>query len=129
MFIAGLHSQLLSLCFSKSVGVEEMSACLRKVEDLVKSMKFEFCLLIDLSGLDTMDRACAGDLGRIMDLCNEKGVSRIVSVVPDPTKDIGLRLLSLFHFKGRVQIQLHGNLPDAIGSLPGNALALERACP
>jgi anti-anti-sigma regulatory factor len=88
-----------------------------------------FCLLIDLSGLDHMDRACATDLGRIMDLCNERGVSKIVSVVPDPTKDIGLRLLSLFHFSSGIRIELHGNLPEAMGSLPGRSSACASVFP
>jgi len=65
-----------------------------------------------------MDPACAIDLGKIMDLCDERKVSKIVAIVPDPTKDIGLRLLSLFHLNGDVRLELYENLPDAIGGLP-----------
>jgi hypothetical protein len=128
MFIAESHQQLLRLCFSKSVGVEEMKSCVKRIDDLAGVMSVGFCLLIDLSGLDYMARDCATDLGAIMELCNERGVLRIVCVVPDPAKDIGLRLLSLFHLNGGVRVELHGNLPDAIGRLPGSSLALRRTC-
>jgi len=121
MFIAGSHHRLLSLSFSNCVNAKELAVCLKRVEQLVGFVKDDFCLLIDLSGLQEMDPGCAADLGRIMDLCDERGVSRIVFVVPDPSKDIGLRLLSLFHFNAGVRIELYGNLPAAIGCLPGSS--------
>jgi anti-anti-sigma regulatory factor len=118
MFSARFHNHVLALSFKESVGTEEMLFCLKRVECILGSVMAQFCLLIDLTGLDRMDHDCATDLGRIMDLCNEKGVSRVVSVVPDPTKDIGLRLLSLFHVSDGVGIELYGNRPDAMEGLP-----------
>jgi hypothetical protein len=64
-----------------------------------------------------------------MDICNEKGVSRVISIVPDPTKDIGLRLMSLFHFDGGVRVEMFASLPDAIGSLPGEFLGFASVAP
>jgi hypothetical protein len=32
-----------------------------------------------------------------MDLCNAHGVGKMVRVIPDPRKDIGLSLLTRFH--------------------------------
>jgi hypothetical protein len=34
-------------------------------------------------------------------LCDQKGVALVVRVVPDPTKDIGFNILSLFHYPHR----------------------------
>jgi anti-anti-sigma regulatory factor len=129
MFITRFRRQLLTLCFTNNVDADEMASCLKRIKTLIECQNEGFSLLINLSGLEHMDRTCAVDLGRIMDLCNARGVAMIVAVVPDPTKDIGLRLLSLFHFNGGVQIELHSTLPDAVGSLPGRSLALPQLCP
>jgi hypothetical protein len=39
-----------------------------------------------------------------MDLCNEKGASLVVRVIPDPYRDIGMQIMSIFHYGGSVQI-------------------------
>src|ERR1043166_5574171 len=60
-------------------------------------LKAGFQLLTDLSGLDSMDVECAPHIERVMETADRHGVSRIVRVIPDPSKDIGLSILSLFH--------------------------------
>ena len=35
---------------------------------------------------------------------NKQGVAKIVRVIPDPKKDIGLNILSVFHYPRRIQI-------------------------
>jgi hypothetical protein len=36
-----------------------------------------------------------------MELCDQKGVALVVRVIPDPTKDVGLGILSRFHYHHR----------------------------
>jgi hypothetical protein len=50
---------------------------------------------------------------RIMDLCNQRGVAMVVRVIPDPQKDIGLNIMSLFHYKRQVRIVTCQNLAQA----------------
>jgi len=126
MFSVESHHPLLSLRFNGGVDTSEMASCLGSVEYVAGSMRLGFCLLIDLTGLDHMHHACATDLGRIMDLCNERGVAKIVSIIPDSTKDIGIRLLALFHCHDGVRMEVFGNLPEAMGSLPEGSLACDR---
>jgi hypothetical protein len=33
-----------------------------------------------------------------MELCDQHGVGLVVRVIPDPAKDIGFNLLSIFHY-------------------------------
>jgi hypothetical protein len=47
--------------------------------------------------------ACAPEIGKLMELCAQKGVGTLVRVIPDPRKDIGLNILSLFHYGPRVR--------------------------
>jgi hypothetical protein len=57
-----------------------------------------FSLLTDMSDLESMDLECVPHLKTVMNLCNEKKVGMVVRVIPDPRKDIGLNILSLFHY-------------------------------
>jgi anti-anti-sigma regulatory factor len=63
-----------------------------------------FAVLADLSGLEAMDVECGPHIAKIMDLCKARGVSLVVRVMPDPKKDIGLNILSLVHYRGKVKI-------------------------
>ena len=76
-----------------------------------------FRLLTDLSGLESMDTACAPEIGAIMDLLAEKQVGTVVRVVPDPHKDIGLNILSLFHYGPEVRLITCENLTAALQTL------------
>ena len=62
-----------------------------------------FFVLADLSGLVSMELECAPHLSRIMDICLAHGVGRVVRVIPDHTKDIGINILSIIHYRGKVQ--------------------------
>jgi anti-anti-sigma regulatory factor len=87
-------------------GVQEAPAALAKLQS-------GFRLLADLTDLQSMDVACAPHIEHVMDLCNEKGVSMVVRVIPDPTRDIGMQIMSLFHYGGHVQIVTCETLSEA----------------
>ena len=52
-----------------------------------------------------------------MDALASKGVSAVVRVVPDPHKDIGLNILSQFHYGPEIQVMTFDSLADAVQSL------------
>ena len=62
-----------------------------------------FRLLTDLSRLDRMDVECEEIIGRVMEFLQEKGVTEIVRVIPDPSKDIGLNIMSLFRYSRSIR--------------------------
>jgi hypothetical protein len=37
-----------------------------------------------------------------MDLFVLHGIAKVIRIIPDPDKDIGLKLLSIVHYRGRV---------------------------
>jgi hypothetical protein len=94
-----------------------MRYCLGRVRTLVDSLQPGFLLFADLSNLESMDASCAPELGAIMDLCNAKGVSTAVRVIPDSSKDIGFNLISRFHLHPRVKKRTYPSLAEAIKSL------------
>ncbi len=86
-----------------NVTAADMKACVEQVEGILPQMRAGFEALVDLSGLESMELDCGPHIARIMDLCKARGIRRSVRVIPDPSKDIGLNILSLTHYRGEVQ--------------------------
>jgi hypothetical protein len=64
-----------------------------------------------------MDAGCSTDLGEMMSLCDAKGISAVLTVVPNPKKDIGFSLMEPFHYGKHVDVMTYESLADAIQSL------------
>ena len=109
--------RVLTMSFSQQVDSAEMRSCREKVESLLVDVEPGFRLLTDLTGLDSMDKECSADLGEIMSLCDSKGINAVVTVVPDPKKDIGFTILEPFHYGKHVDVMTYETLADAIQSL------------
>ena len=87
------------------------------LETLLADMSPGFRLLADLSQVESMDIECATELGRAMDLISRAGVGLIVRVIPDPGKDIGLNILTVFHYPHAPRIITCENLAQALRAL------------
>ncbi len=105
------------MSFVHHVDAREMKFCLEKVRGMLVNVEPGFRLLTDLTNLDSMDADCSICLGEIMSLCNAKGISAVVRVVPDPRKDIGFTLMGPFHYGKHVEVTTCETLADAIQSL------------
>jgi hypothetical protein len=90
--------QLLCLSFIERVTAEELAQGRVEIRVLLGHLENGFRLLTDLSRLTTMDVDCAPEVGKIMELCEQAGMGMVIRVIPDPAKDIGLRILALFHY-------------------------------
>ena len=110
---------VLKFTYAQHVGPEDTKAVAEKTATLLPGLRPGFRLLTDLSGLESMDVACLTHIRRMMDLLNEKGVELVVRVIPDPHKDIGLNILSLFHYRRRVRIVTCETLEEAMRVLEG----------
>src|SRR5438270_10557647 len=69
--------------------------------------------LADLERLDSISLDCAPEIGKVMELCDQKGVALVVRVIPDHTKDIGLGILSHFHYHRLPRIVTCANMAEA----------------
>jgi anti-anti-sigma regulatory factor len=111
--------KLLVIRYSGVVGPEESEKGLEEIRAGLARLQSGFRLLVDLTELESMDVACAPHIEKAMDLCNEKGASLVVRVIPDPHRDIGLQIMSYFHYSGDVQIITCQTLADAEQALQG----------
>ncbi len=96
--------RLLVIRYGGVVEAEETEKGLEQVRAGLAKLQTGFRLLADLSELQSMDMACAPFIEKAMDMFNEKGASMVVRVIPDPRRDIGLQIMSIFHYRGDVQI-------------------------
>jgi hypothetical protein len=96
--------KLLLVRFSGPVAKEEAEKAVADAAECLTAMAREFRLLADLSALSSMDVACAPSIERVMDLCQEHGVAEVIRIIPDPSRDIGLQIMSRFHYGSEVQI-------------------------
>ena len=96
--------RLLAIRYRGVVRAEETEKGLEQIRDGLAKLQHGFRLLADLSELESMDVGCAPFIEKAMDLCNEKGASIVVRVIPDPHRDIGLQIMSIFHYRGDVKI-------------------------
>ena len=64
-----------------------------------------------------MDPAAAVPLAEIMDTLAEKDVAAVVRVIPDPHKDIGLNILSQFHYGPQIKLATFESLAEALSAL------------
>jgi hypothetical protein len=109
--------RVLTMSFGQHVDSGEMKSCLEKVRGMLVDIKPGFRLLTDLTSLESMDADCSPYLGDMMSLCNEKGISAVLTVVPHPKKDIGFALMEPFHYGEQVDVMTFDTLADAIQSL------------
>jgi hypothetical protein len=64
-----------------------------------------------------MDLDCAPEIGRTMELIDQKGVSMVVRVLPDSSKDIGMNILTRFHYRSQPHVVTCCNLAEAFKKL------------
>ncbi len=103
--------KLLAIRYHGVVRAEETEKGLEQIRNGLAKLQRGFRLLADLSELQSMDVGCAPFIEKAMDMCNEKGASMVVRVIPDPHRDIGLQIMSMFHYGGDVQILTYQTWP------------------
>jgi hypothetical protein len=115
MWSAGFDSgrQLLQVSYSGKVARDEAEACNRRLSELLGNVEPGFTLLTDLSQLDEMDLACRPAIDKMMDTLSDRGVRKVIRVVPAPEKDIGFGIMSLFHYGPEVRVVTCKNMDEA----------------
>ena len=107
------EENLLVIRYFGAVTSSAVTHCVTEVEAALANLKPGFRVLVDLSELQSMDLNCAPPIKRIMQLCRDRGVQSIVRVIPRPERDIGLGIMSYFHYGPQVQIAVCQSLEEA----------------
>ena len=119
MFTVSADSKrnLLTIRFEDYVSAADLKEGVKKIEAALAELRPGFQLLTDLSGLYEMEFEASATIKKVMDLCRQAGIARVVRVIPDPKKDIGFNIMSYFHYKRGVGIVTCESLGEAIKAL------------
>jgi anti-anti-sigma regulatory factor len=109
--------RLLVISAAQKVTAEEANLAAQRIRELLQDVAPGFHVLADFRWLESMDSAAAPHIAKMMDALAEKEVASVTRVMPDPHKDIGLNILSQFHYGANVKIATFETLADALQSI------------
>jgi anti-anti-sigma regulatory factor len=109
--------QLLVISAAGEVTKEDVATVALRVREMMKEVTPGFRVLTDFRWLDRMEPAAAKHIAEIMDAVAGKEVGMVVRVIPDPHKDIGLNILSQFHYGPEIKLATFESLAEALSAL------------
>src|ERR1051326_45807 len=109
--------RLLVISATQHVTAQQVKAVAERVHQLLQGVGPGFRVLVDFRWLDSMDSAAAPHVAKIMETLTAKGVASVARVMPDPHKDIGLNILSQFHYGPEIPITTYETLADALQNI------------
>ena len=113
--------RLLVISATQKVTVAEAKMVAKRIHEVLEDVAPGFRVLADFRGLESMDSAAAPHIAKMMDALSKKNVASVTRVMPDPRKDIGLNILSQFHYGPEVTITTFETLADAVQSIAAKA--------
>ena len=109
--------QLLVMRYCNRVTAKQLKSYRGDLKALLAELKPGFHVLADFSQLESMATDCAPEVGAGMELIDAARPAMLVRVIPDPSKDIGLNILTAFHYKQRPRIVTCETLSEAARAL------------
>ena len=104
---------MVRLSYFGDIGVDESRRHEKAISDAIATARPGFCLLTDLTHLNSMHVGCVPYIVKRMEFARTRGIARVVRIIPDPHKDIGFNIMSLFHYPRGVQIITCANQEEA----------------
>ena len=109
--------RLMVISALQRVTAEQAKLAVKRVRELLHDVPPGFRVVADFRWLESMDPSAARHVGELMDVLADQGVGAITRVIPDPHKDIGLNILSQFHYGPEIQIATFETLADALQNI------------
>jgi hypothetical protein len=109
--------RLLVISAAGHVAKEEVKQTTEQVRNALQDVAPGLRALIDFRWLESMRPSAATHIAEIMDALAEKQVAAVIRIIPDPGKDIGLNILSRFHYARELPITTVKTLVEALDRL------------
>ena len=101
---ADVTRNVLEMAFTGRISAGVMAPSEAELAGALLALKPGFSLLTDFTEMTAMGLDCVPYFDRVMDAIRDRGVALIVRVIPDRRKDIGLGIISLFHYPPAMRI-------------------------
>src|SRR5438067_1381354 len=105
--------RLLSVQYIGNVQLEDFRRSENDLLTQMRELSTGFTLLGDFTPLDSMTPECVPEIGRIMEVLTDGGVARVIRIIPHAGKDVGLNILSAFHYRKQPHIVTVKTLAEA----------------
>jgi hypothetical protein len=99
------------------VSKEEVKHAAEQVREALQDAAPGSRVLTDFRWLESMRPGAAPHIAEIMDALAEKQVASVIRIIPDPGKDIGMKILSQFRYSRKLPISTVETLVDALDRL------------
>jgi hypothetical protein len=109
--------RLLVFSAAGHVSREEVKQAAEEVRNALQDVAPGLRALTDFRWLDSIRPSAAPHLAEIMELLAEKQVASVIRIIPGPGKDIGLNILSQFHYARELPITTVETLVEALDRL------------
>jgi hypothetical protein len=109
--------QLLHIRFIGQVRPEEFADARENLSTELGQLSPGFHYLVDFSQFESMELDCTLEVGHVMELIAQAGVGLVVRVIPDSSKDIGMNILTIFHYPPNLQVVTCQTLTQAGSAL------------
>lgn len=109
--------RLLNTRFVGAVRTEELQRALPDIAAELAGLASGFRYLADFSQFESMNLDDTPLVGRFMELIAQAGVELVVRVIPDPRHDIGMNILTIFHYPSELKVITCENLTQAAQAL------------
>jgi len=110
---------LLQLTYVGVVTPDDLRSCRADVVAQGSGLGPGFTLLVDLSPLTSMPAECMSEVGLNMETVDRLGVGQIVRVIPEVSKDIGMNIMTIFHYPHRPRVVTCRTLLEALEVIAG----------
>ena len=117
MVTSNKSKQLMSVRFIGLVRLEELQRALADITTELAGLSPGFRYLVDFSQFEGMNLDDTPAVGRIMELLGRAGVGLVVRVIPDPSKDIGMNILTVFHYPHDLKVITCQKMSEAAEAL------------
>ena len=109
--------RLLVFSAAGHVSREEVKQAAEEVRNALQDVAPGLSALTDFRWLDSIRPSAAPHIAEIMELLAEKQVASVIRIIPGPGKNIGLNILSQFHYAPELPITTVETLVEALDRL------------
>ena len=104
---------LLRTRFSGHPTKPDLEAGVATIRAALGQMRPGFTILADWSGIEGLELDSAPYIAEIMEMVRANHAALVVRVLPEPSKDIGINILSVVHLRGSARTVTAENLEEA----------------
>ena len=81
-----------------SVQTKELHQARSEAAQLLDGLSPGFTFVTDFTNVESLSSDVAPEIGLLMELSEKREVGLVIRVVPDSSKDIGMNILTTFHY-------------------------------